>query len=40
MAKRSRIWEKRNLNCGKLLIAAAMSLSLSVTAIAQDQPVP
>ena len=40
MAKRSRIWEKRNLNCGQLLIAAAMALSLSLTAIAQDQSAP
>ena len=40
MAKRSRTWEKRNMNRGKLLIAAAMALSLSLPAIAQDQPAP
>ncbi len=40
MAKRSRSWEKRNLNHGKRLIAATMLLSLSLPAMAQDQPAP
>jgi len=40
MAKRSRTWEKRNMKRGMLLIAAAMALSLSLTAIAQEQPAP
>ncbi len=40
MAKRSRTWEKRILNHGKILIAATIVLSLSLRAMAQDQPAP
>lgn len=41
MAKNSRTWEKRNMNRGKVLIAAAtMVLWLSLPAMTQDQPAP
>ncbi|MGH9530019.1 MAG: type II and III secretion system protein family protein [Terriglobales bacterium] len=40
MAKRSRTWEKRNMNHGRLLIAAVLMLSLSLAAKAQDQAAP